>query len=68
MEDVTFNVDNCNRDVQEYIDSREETTPLITDLLGHGLNVVKVKMLKVRLTSNEMRTNMWNMDKKTYSI
>ena len=27
MEDVTLNVDNCNRDAQEYIDSRENKPP-----------------------------------------
>ena len=27
MEDVTFNVDTCNSDIQEYIDSRKDELP-----------------------------------------
>ena len=67
MEDVTFNVYTCNSDIEEYIDSRTNHT-LITDLSGHGLNVARVKMVKVTLRINEMRTNIWNMYQKTCPI
>ena len=68
MEDLTFNVDTWNSDIQKYIDSTKDKHPLITDLLGHGLKVARVKMVKVTLRINEMRTSIWNMYQKTCPI
>ena len=65
MEDLTFNVDTNHSDIPEYIDSRKDEPPLKTDLLGDGLNVARLKMVKVTLRIKGMGTNIWIIYQKT---